>query len=265
MTEPTVAIVDAYSTARYFAPLFAARGLHCVHVQSTPRIPAVYAPSFRGGEFVDNVVHHGDLDQTVMALARHRPAAVVAGIESGVELADRLSERLGVRSNGTARSPARRDKFAMVETVKAAGIRHIKLHAARHTCATLMHLQGVPVAVIAAWIGHKDASTTMKIYAHSQSDALKAAGAQVTRKSLLAALHKIDKFDGNGMLAESGPASKRQPVCNMFMRVQDGKFVRVDPLEPFAVVGPHGATGERSEIAPRRRFGEALAPGLVTA
>ena len=59
--------------------------------------------------------------------------------------------------------------------------------------------------------------------------ALKAAGPQVTRKSLLAALQKIDKFDGNGMLAESGPASKRQPVCNMFMRVQGGKFVRVDP------------------------------------
>jgi integrase len=67
------------------------------------------------------------------------------------------------------------------DAVKAAGIRHIKLHAARHTCAPLMHLQGVLVAVIAAWIGHKDASTTMKIYAHSQSDALKAAGASLNR------------------------------------------------------------------------------------
>ncbi|WP_328600343.1 recombinase XerD, partial [Rhodococcus sp. (in: high G+C Gram-positive bacteria)] len=34
-------------------------------------------------------------------------------------------------------------------------------------------LQGVPVAVIAAWIGHSDASFTMKVYAHSQNDALK--------------------------------------------------------------------------------------------
>jgi integrase len=62
------------------------------------------------------------------------------------------------------------------DTVKAAGIRHIKLHAARHTSATLMHLQGVPVAVIAAWIGRKDASLTMRLYAHSLDDALKAAG-----------------------------------------------------------------------------------------
>ena len=60
------------------------------------------------------------------------------------------------------------------DTVKAAGLRPIKLHAARHTCATLMHLSGVPVAVIAAWIGHKDASLTMRLYAHSQADALKA-------------------------------------------------------------------------------------------
>ena len=60
--------------------------------------------------------------------------------------------------------------------MKAAGLRPIKLHAARHTAATAMHLSGVPVAVIAAWIGHKDASLTMRLYAHSQDDALKAAG-----------------------------------------------------------------------------------------
>jgi len=67
------------------------------------------------------------------------------------------------------------------DAVKAAGVRHIKLHAARHTCATLMHLQGVPMAVIAAWIGHKDASLTMRLYAHSQDDALKAAGVTLDR------------------------------------------------------------------------------------
>jgi integrase len=67
------------------------------------------------------------------------------------------------------------------DAVKTAGVRHIKLHAARHTCATLMHLQGVPVAVIAAWIGHKDASLTMRLYAHSQDTALKAAGDTLNR------------------------------------------------------------------------------------
>ena len=60
-------------------------------------------------------------------------------------------------------------------------MREIKLHAARHTCATLMHLSGVPTVVIAAWIGHSDPTLTMRLYAHSQADALAAAGDSLSR------------------------------------------------------------------------------------
>ncbi len=56
-----------------------------------------------------------------------------------------------------------------------AGVRHLRLHDARHTCGTLMHLRGVPVAVIAAWLGHTDAAFTMRTYVHSQDDALRSA------------------------------------------------------------------------------------------
>lgn len=122
MTRPVVAIVDAYSTARYFAPLFTERGFRCVHVQSTRQIPAVYARSFQAGQFAAHLVHDWDLPATVAALAGHRPVAVLAGIESGVELADQLSQALGLRSNGTERSAARRDKVAMAETVRRAGL-----------------------------------------------------------------------------------------------------------------------------------------------
>ena len=52
---------------------------------------------------------------------------------------------------------------------------------ARHSCATLMHLRGVPIAVIAAWLGHASAAFTMSVYAHSQDDALKAAASSFTR------------------------------------------------------------------------------------
>ena len=48
-------------------------------------------------------------------------------------------------------------------------------HDARHSCGTALHLRGVPLAVIAKWLGHADASVTARIYAHSQDDALKAA------------------------------------------------------------------------------------------
>ena len=58
---------------------------------------------------------------------------------------------------------------------KAAGVRPIRLHDARHSCGTALHLRGVPLAVIAKWLGHADAATTARIYAHSQDDALRAA------------------------------------------------------------------------------------------
>ena len=57
-----------------------------------------------------------------------------------------------------------------------AGVRQIRLHDARHSCGTALHLRGVPLAVIAKWLGHADAATTARIYAHSQDDALRAAG-----------------------------------------------------------------------------------------
>ncbi|MFC9761381.1 tyrosine-type recombinase/integrase [Rhodococcus jostii] len=62
---------------------------------------------------------------------------------------------------------------------KKAGVPPIRLHDARHTCGTLMHLQGVPIAVISAWLGHSDSAFTMRTYMHSQDNALKAAAASL--------------------------------------------------------------------------------------
>jgi integrase len=61
------------------------------------------------------------------------------------------------------------------------GIKRVRLHHARHSCATLMHLRQVPIAVIAAWLGHASAAFTMSVYAHSQDDALKAAASSFGR------------------------------------------------------------------------------------
>jgi integrase len=61
------------------------------------------------------------------------------------------------------------------------GIGRVRLHDARHSCATLMHLRGVPIAVIAAWLGHASAAFTMSVYAHSHADALQAAAGSFRR------------------------------------------------------------------------------------
>jgi ABC-type branched-subunit amino acid transport system substrate-binding protein len=58
--------------------------------------------------------------------------------------------------------------------------------------------------------------------------ALKAAGPQATRASLLSALQQIDNFDANGLLAPGGPASKRPATCYIMAQVHSGKFERVD-------------------------------------
>ncbi|TDZ77342.1 site-specific tyrosine recombinase XerC [Mycobacteroides salmoniphilum] len=60
-----------------------------------------------------------------------------------------------------------------------AGLPHVRLHDARHSCATLMHLNRVPVVVIAAWLGHQDPGFTLRTYAHSTNDALAEAAAML--------------------------------------------------------------------------------------
>lgn len=50
----------------------------------------------------------------------------------------------------------------MLDSLK---ITRVRLHDARHSCATLMHLRGVPIAVIAAWLGHANAAFTLPTYA----------------------------------------------------------------------------------------------------
>ncbi|MDM2421924.1 site-specific integrase [Mycobacteroides abscessus] len=59
------------------------------------------------------------------------------------------------------------------------GLPHVRLHDARHSCATLMHLNRVPVVVIAAWLGHQDPGFTLRTYAHSTNDALAEAAAML--------------------------------------------------------------------------------------
>jgi len=61
------------------------------------------------------------------------------------------------------------------------GIDYVRLHDARHSCATLLHLRGTPIAVIAAWLGHASAAFTMATYAHSQDEALKTAASSFGR------------------------------------------------------------------------------------
>ena len=50
--------------------------------------------------------------------------------------------------------------------LKDAGLPHIRFHDLRHTCASLLLKNGVPMKDIQEWLGHSSYNTTANIYAH---------------------------------------------------------------------------------------------------
>jgi integrase len=114
------------------------------------------------------------LDEGLIAVLKRASARYAQErLALGVEHAD--SGYVAVTETGEPYTP---DTLTRMwhKMAKAAGVRPIRLHDARHSCGTALHLRGVPLAVIAKWLGHADAATTARIYAHSQDDALRAAG-----------------------------------------------------------------------------------------
>ena len=62
--------------------------------------------------------------------------------------------------------------------LQRAGLPHRRLHASRHTAASLLNERGASPATIAAWLGHADGgSLALAVYVHSRNGALKGAAA----------------------------------------------------------------------------------------
>lgn len=51
-------------------------------------------------------------------------------------------------------------------TLKNHGMRKIRFHDSRHSCASLLYAHGVSLKEIQEWLGHSDISTTSNIYTH---------------------------------------------------------------------------------------------------
>lgn len=80
-------------------------------------------------------------------------------------------------------SPQRRDRMSanFGQLIRHLEMPHIRFHDLRHSCASLLLANGVPLKQIQDWLGHSDFSTTTNIYAHlDYSSKLSSAQAMVS-------------------------------------------------------------------------------------
>ncbi len=135
-------IVDPLGTGQEYAPTFRAAGVEPVAVLAAPEVPEVYAASWHPENFEKILRYDGtNLAGLAAELAPLRPLCVIAGAETGVELADALCPLVAPdTANEPSLAAARRDKWAMAEAVRSAGIPHL-----RQVCSD-------DPAVIAQWL-----------------------------------------------------------------------------------------------------------------
>jgi biotin carboxylase len=127
----SVGVVDPFSTGAVIASLLYEQGYKVVAIYSANLeqlgnlqnlVPLGLKLTF------DAVLGFSNIEEMLKSLTGLAAPmiAILAGAETGVELADQLSERMGLITNGTALSEARRNKYVMGETVRAAGVRAVK-------------------------------------------------------------------------------------------------------------------------------------------
>ena len=77
------------------------------------------------------------------------------------------------------------------------GLRRMRFHDLRHSCASLLLANGVPLKQIQDWLGHSDFSTTANIYAHlDYTSKLSSAQAMVNGMALPKAVDFSSKWTG---------------------------------------------------------------------
>ncbi|KAI9910935.1 hypothetical protein PsorP6_010826 [Peronosclerospora sorghi] len=170
MSLGTVVVVDPFSTGAVLAHELMTRGYECICVYSDrlENIESVASlvPDGLTLEFAATVAFEGDLDHTVSVIRKvaqlvaerqkqscvAEVCAVFAGAELGVKLSDALSDALGLTGNLMKHLNARRDKYLMGETLRAAGIRAVKQVKAKNWCEAeafiTQHLKPEPFEVV---------------------------------------------------------------------------------------------------------------------
>jgi biotin carboxylase len=215
-TKRLVAVVDAYSGGRFLPRAYRNAGADVVHVQSTPAVLATVPPPDLA-PYVATIVHR-DLDDTIARLRARGVVAVVPGQESGVPLADLLSERLGLPGNGTARTSARRNKYDMIETLRAAGVACARQARSDDVAAVVAwaEAEGYPVVVKPL----SSASTDGVSICRSPDEVAAAAGAVLGSRDIFEQLNRevlVQTYlDGTEYVVDAVCCAGARHVCGVW-------------------------------------------------
>ena len=119
--KPTVIIVDACSTGRFFVHKFA--GYNVIHVQSSPTPPVFFTSTFNPTDYAINIIYEGNVADTWDKLLVYNPKFVIAASEMGVTLTEKLLKLAPqLPQNNLSIPDARRNKYIMANCVAKNGV-----------------------------------------------------------------------------------------------------------------------------------------------
>lgn len=131
--QTNILIVDGFATGSQYAVRARARGLTPYHITSGMEKTSSFPPGFMdkyiasqlGDAYEKCFRMPDDFESAVQMLKPYGFQAVIPGTETGVIAAEMLAHRFGLPVNNPAQLYARRDKYLMQRTLKAAGLSYI--------------------------------------------------------------------------------------------------------------------------------------------
>ena len=105
-----------------------------------------------------------------------------------------------VSTTGTMMEPARL-KDTLDRCIRKAGLPPMRFHDLRHSCATLLIAQGVPIKLISEILGHTNVRMTLDVYSHVLDEAREEAA---NRMDVLLTERQLEKAEQDGAGEDAG-------------------------------------------------------------
>lgn len=158
-------------------------------------------------------------------LLRHREQIEKNKAFYGNTYDQRYLQYICVEENGKIIYPDHMTKeFAAL--IKKHGLRHIRLHDLRHSCASNMLASGVQMKEIQEWLGHSNFSTTADVYSHLDFSAkIKAAKT----------ISSVYDGDEKPVLTAVPPPVEQEPMKVFANAIKEMQTLGIERLEDYII------------------------------